>query len=343
MSDETEIAATPAEAGSESSKRGKSQPRRSTRVEVNGWINLDKPVGVTSTQAVAQLKYLFNAKKAGHAGTLDPLASGVLPVAFGEATKTVPIVQEGTKAYQFAVKWGEETDTDDAEGRVVARSEQAPEPRGDRGGVAALRRPDQPDAADLFGDSDRRRARLRSGARRRDLSRSRRARSSSTGSKSPRPNPTRRDSRPNAARAPMSARSRAISGARSAATAMWSCCAAPASGRSGPRAAWRSTRCANRRKRARRRCCRSKRAWRNCRAWRSTGTAPRSCAADKNSSCAAPTPLVKGPPRPRASALRSPSEPSRTAISFRRGSSTCRVEGSRNRRRARGPRRFRPP
>ena len=126
MSDEAEIAATPAEPGTQASKRGKAPPRRSTRVEVNGWINLDKPVGVTSTQAVAQLKYLFNAKKAGHAGTLDPLASGVLPVAFGEATKTVPIVQEGTKAYRFVVKWGEETDTDDAEGKVVARSERRP-------------------------------------------------------------------------------------------------------------------------------------------------------------------------------------------------------------------------
>ena len=126
MSEEAQIKPTPAEPGAQSSKRGKAPPRRSTRVEVNGWINLDKPVGVTSTQAVAQLKYLFNAKKAGHAGTLDPLASGVLPVAFGEATKTVPIVQEGTKAYQFAVKWGEEIDTDDAEGKVVARSEQRP-------------------------------------------------------------------------------------------------------------------------------------------------------------------------------------------------------------------------
>jgi tRNA pseudouridine55 synthase len=126
LSDEAEIAATPAEPGTQASKRGKAPPRRSTRVEVNGWINLDKPVGVTSTQAVAQLKYLFNAKKAGHAGTLDPLASGVLPVAFGEATKTVPIVQEGTKAYRFVVKWGEETDTDDAEGKVVARSERRP-------------------------------------------------------------------------------------------------------------------------------------------------------------------------------------------------------------------------
>ena len=95
------------------------QQRRSTRVAVNGWVCLDKPVGLTSTQAVAQVKYLFNAKKAGHAGTLDPLASGVLPIALGEATKTVPIVQDGVKVYRFGVKWGEETDTDDAEGRVV--------------------------------------------------------------------------------------------------------------------------------------------------------------------------------------------------------------------------------
>lgn len=109
-------------------RRERKEPRRSTRVEVNGWVNLDKPVGITSTQAVAQLKFLFNAKKAGHAGTLDPLASGVLPIAFGEATKTVPVVQEGVKRYQFTVKWGEETDTDDAEGRVIAGSELRPSP-----------------------------------------------------------------------------------------------------------------------------------------------------------------------------------------------------------------------
>ncbi|HKI13912.1 MAG TPA: tRNA pseudouridine(55) synthase TruB, partial [Roseiarcus sp.] len=71
----------------EGRRRDKPQ-KRSTRVEINGWINLDKPTGVSSTQAVGRLKFLFNAKKAGHAGTLDPLASGVLPVAFGEATKT---------------------------------------------------------------------------------------------------------------------------------------------------------------------------------------------------------------------------------------------------------------
>ena len=104
------------------------QFRRPPRFEVNGWINLDKPVGVTSTQAVARLKRLFNAKKVGHAGTLDPLASGVLPVAFGEATKTVPIVQDGAKAYEFVVRWGVETDTDDAEGRVVATSDARPSP-----------------------------------------------------------------------------------------------------------------------------------------------------------------------------------------------------------------------
>ncbi len=102
------------------------QFRRPPRVEVNGWINLDKPVGVTSTQAVARLKRLFNAKKVGHAGTLDPLASGVLPVAFGEATKTVPIVQDGAKAYEFVVRWGVETDTDDAEGKVVATADARP-------------------------------------------------------------------------------------------------------------------------------------------------------------------------------------------------------------------------
>ena len=94
--------------------------------EVNGWVNLDKPVGVTSTQAVGRLKFLFNAKKAGHAGTLDPLASGVLPIAFGEATKTVPIVQEGAKAYRFRVRWGEESATDDSEGEIVARSDMRP-------------------------------------------------------------------------------------------------------------------------------------------------------------------------------------------------------------------------
>ena len=112
---------------------GKPPQRRVQRNEINGWINLDKPVGVTSTQAVGRLKHLFNARKVGHAGTLDPLASGVLPVAFGEATKTVAVVQEGMKSYRFAIKWGVETDTDDAEGKAIAQSELRP----DRGAIVA--------------------------------------------------------------------------------------------------------------------------------------------------------------------------------------------------------------
>ncbi|MFN3891116.1 MAG: tRNA pseudouridine(55) synthase TruB [Beijerinckiaceae bacterium] len=101
---------------------------RSKRTEINGWLILDKPVGLTSTQAVSRLKRIFNAKKAGHAGTLDPLASGILPVAFGEATKTVPFVQDGEKAYRFTVRWGVETDSDDADGKPVRTSERRPAP-----------------------------------------------------------------------------------------------------------------------------------------------------------------------------------------------------------------------
>jgi tRNA pseudouridine55 synthase len=104
-----------------------SAPRKN-RVEVNGWIVLDKPVGMTSTHAVAAVRRLLNAKKAGHAGTLDPLASGILPLAFGEATKTVPYVVDGEKAYSFTVRWGVQTDTDDSEGRAVTTSDIRPEP-----------------------------------------------------------------------------------------------------------------------------------------------------------------------------------------------------------------------
>ncbi len=99
---------------------------RSNRIEVNGWVILDKPVGMTSTHAVSCLKRIFNAKKAGHAGTLDPLASGILPVAFGEATKTVPFVQDGEKAYRFTVRWGAETNTDDSDGTIVRESTRRP-------------------------------------------------------------------------------------------------------------------------------------------------------------------------------------------------------------------------
>jgi len=104
---------------------GHRQKKRDKR-DVHGWVVLDKPVGMTSTHAVSVVKRLFNAKRAGHAGTLDPLASGALPIALGEATKTVPFVMDGRKIYRFTVRWGEERDTDDAEGRVIANSDQRP-------------------------------------------------------------------------------------------------------------------------------------------------------------------------------------------------------------------------
>ncbi len=106
-------------------RKGKSQVRH-VRQDVHGWVVLDKPVGMTSTHAVAVLKRLFNAKRAGHAGTLDPLASGGLPIALGEATKTVPYVMDGRKRYRFTVCWGEERDTDDTEGRTTVTSATRP-------------------------------------------------------------------------------------------------------------------------------------------------------------------------------------------------------------------------
>jgi tRNA pseudouridine55 synthase len=103
------------------------QPRRKReKRDVHGWLVLDKPVGMTSTHAVSVVKRAFQAKRAGHAGTLDPLASGLLPIALGEATKTVPFVMDGRKFYRFTVRWGEERDTDDAEGRLTATSVERP-------------------------------------------------------------------------------------------------------------------------------------------------------------------------------------------------------------------------
>jgi tRNA pseudouridine55 synthase len=94
--------------------------------DVSGWLILDKPYGMTSTQAVGKVRWLFGAKKAGHAGTLDPLATGILPIALGEATKTVPVMQDGEKTYAFTIRWGEATSTDDAEGAVVETSDHRP-------------------------------------------------------------------------------------------------------------------------------------------------------------------------------------------------------------------------
>src|SRR3974390_3154553 len=119
-------AAPPATGGI--ANRGAPANKKRPKRDVHGWIVLDKPVGMTSTHAVTVIKHLFQAKRAGHAGTLDPLASGCLPIALGEATKTVPVVMDGRKLYRFTVRWGEERDTDDAEGKVVARSETRPDP-----------------------------------------------------------------------------------------------------------------------------------------------------------------------------------------------------------------------
>jgi tRNA pseudouridine55 synthase len=100
--------------------------RRRKGQAINGWLILDKPEGLTSTKAVGRVRWLYDAAKAGHAGTLDPLASGILPIALGEATKTVPFVVEVSKSYRFTVRFGAETDTDDTEGKVVETTDRRP-------------------------------------------------------------------------------------------------------------------------------------------------------------------------------------------------------------------------
>ena len=108
--------------------------RRRKGLPIHGWINIDKPVGPTSTQVIGRVRRLTGAAKVGHAGTLDPLASGVLPIALGEATKTVPYIQDARKIYRFTVRWGEATTTDDREGEVMARSDSRPA----AGAIAAI-------------------------------------------------------------------------------------------------------------------------------------------------------------------------------------------------------------
>ena len=102
--------------------------RRKKGDDVSGWVVLDKPDDMTSTQAVSAVRRMFNAQKAGHAGTLDPLASGILPIALGEATKTVPWLMEARKTYLFTIKWGVSTDSQDREGKVVATGDVRPTP-----------------------------------------------------------------------------------------------------------------------------------------------------------------------------------------------------------------------
>ena len=100
--------------------------RRKKGDPVNGWVLVDKPLHLTSTQIVGKIRRLFNAQKAGHGGTLDPLASGVLPIALGEATKTVPFIMDGQKMYEFDVTWGVQRATDDFEGEVIKQSDLRP-------------------------------------------------------------------------------------------------------------------------------------------------------------------------------------------------------------------------
>lgn len=102
--------------------------RRPKGDKVDGWLILDKPAGLTSTDCVTRAKRFFNAQKAGHAGTLDPMATGILAIAFGEATKTVPYAMDAEKVYRFTARWGEATTTDDAEGQVIATSDVRPTP-----------------------------------------------------------------------------------------------------------------------------------------------------------------------------------------------------------------------
>ena len=107
--------------GTRVGRRKKGQP-------VHGWLNIDKPAGLTSNDVVGKVRRALDAQKAGHAGTLDPLATGILPIALGEATKTVPNLMDADKVYRFTVRWGEARATDDAEGAVTATSEIRPAP-----------------------------------------------------------------------------------------------------------------------------------------------------------------------------------------------------------------------
>ena len=148
---------------------------------LHGWIIIDKPLGLGSTNVVGWVKRALREAgepktRVGHGGTLDPLATGVLPIAIGEATKLAGHMLDATKAYDFTIAFGAQTDTLDLEGKVIATSDHLPDPRRDRSGPAALHRPDRAGAARIFGAQGRRPARLRPRPRRRGGSNSRRLR-----------------------------------------------------------------------------------------------------------------------------------------------------------------------
>ncbi|MDB3914766.1 tRNA pseudouridine(55) synthase TruB, partial [Alphaproteobacteria bacterium] len=94
--------------------------------KINGWIIVDKQAGITSRQVVTKISKILNLKKVGHGGTLDPLATGILPIAIGEATKVISLVQSKEKKYAFIIKWGASTETDDSEGKVLEISKTRP-------------------------------------------------------------------------------------------------------------------------------------------------------------------------------------------------------------------------
>ena len=209
-------------------RRGKKKGR-----PVSGWLVLDKPVGMGSTEAVSKIKWLFKAEKAGHAGTLDPLASGMLPIALGEATKTVPYVHGRHQGLPLHRRLGRGAHDRRSGGPGDADLRQAARRGRDPRAAAELYRRHHAGAAAILGDQDRRRARLRSRPRRRD-GRDPAARGRDRPPRPGRDRPRRAmpSSRSNAARAPMCARWRATWGAISAASAMSPGCAGSRSSRS---------------------------------------------------------------------------------------------------------------
>lgn len=112
--------------------------RRKRGSPVHGWVCLDKPLEMGSTEAVTRVRRLFDARKAGHAGTLDPLATGILPIALGEATKTVPFMMEAQKVYRFSIEWGVSTDSVDREGEIIGQSGVRPSPEAAAGALKAF-------------------------------------------------------------------------------------------------------------------------------------------------------------------------------------------------------------
>src|SRR5690606_35641925 len=112
--------------------------RRKRGLPIHGWVCLDKPLEMGSTEAVSKVRRLFDAQKAGHAGTLDRLASGILPIALGEATKTVPFLMDAEKVYRFTITWGVSTDSVDREGEIVARSDVRPSAEAVRAALTAF-------------------------------------------------------------------------------------------------------------------------------------------------------------------------------------------------------------